>query len=134
MVQLDPEDAVGLADRERLIEPAVGHPQVVQHAQRGPSEVTQLRMRSFRLELGDDHDREHDFVLVEPDPRGGVGQQDGGVENEGPTLHAHGLPCGSAGRRPDLTLRREMPNPPPPRRARTRLAAPMRDIRRGPDR
>ena len=93
VVQLDPDDATAVTDRQRLVQPTVGDPQVVEHPERGAREVPELGVGAFGLQLGDDDHREHDLVLVEPHPRGRVGQQHRGVENEGPTLHSSWPPA-----------------------------------------
>ncbi len=83
VVELDAERSALVADRERLVETAVGQPQVVERPQRRTGEVAQLGMVPFGLELGDDDDREHDLVLGEPGQRPRVGEQDTGVEDVG---------------------------------------------------
>ena len=54
-----------VADRDRLVEPAVRDPQLVEHPQRRAGEVAELGVVPLALELGDHHDRQHDLVLVE---------------------------------------------------------------------
>ena len=92
VVELDPDRPALVAHRDRLVEPAVVDPQLVEHAQRRSREEPQLGMVPFALELGDDHDRQHHLVLVEPLQRTGVGQQDARVEHE-----RAGGRCGGAG-------------------------------------
>ena len=72
-----------LAHRDGLAERAVLHPQVVEHPQRLAGEVAQLGVVPLALQLGDDHHREHDLVLLEAMQRAGVGEQDAGVQDEG---------------------------------------------------
>ena len=83
VVELDPERAALVADRHRLVEPAVLDPQLVEHPQRGAGEVAQLGVVPLALQLGDHHDRQHDLVLGEALQRPGIGQQDAGVEDVG---------------------------------------------------
>jgi hypothetical protein len=83
VVELHPDRATGVADRHRLVEPAVGDAQLVEHPQRRPGEVAELGVVPLALELGDHHDGEDDLVLVEAPQRPWVGQQDAGVEHVG---------------------------------------------------
>ena len=83
MVQLHPQRAARVADRQRDVEPAVLDPQVVEQPQRLAGEVAELGVVPLALQLGDDDDRQHDLVLGEAQQRPGVGQQDGGVQDEG---------------------------------------------------
>ena len=76
--------AAVLADRHRLVEPAVLDAQLVQHAQGRAGEVAQLGVVALALQLGDHHDGEHHLVLLEALQRPGVGQQHAGVEHVGP--------------------------------------------------
>ncbi len=86
-----------VADRQRRVQPPVLHAQVVEQPQRLPGEVAELGVVPLGLQLGDHHDRQHDLVLGEAQQRLRVGQQHGGVEDEGaarPTprgAHAPGL-------------------------------------------
>ena len=81
VVELDADGAALVTDRHRLVEPAVGDPQLVEHPQGRAGEVAQLRVVPLALELGDDHDGEHHLVLVEASERPRVGQQHAGVED-----------------------------------------------------
>ena len=92
VVELDPQRAV--ADRDRLVEPAVDDPQVVEQPQRLPREPAELGVVALALELAHDDERQDDVVLGEARHRPRVGQQDGGVEHE----DGHGQP-GLTGRR-----------------------------------
>ena len=83
VVELDAQGAAAVADRDRLVQPAVGDPQVVEQPQRLAGEVAQLGVVPLGLELGDDHDGQHDLVLVEAQQGVRVGQQHRGVEDEG---------------------------------------------------
>ena len=83
VVELDAQRAALVADRHRLVEPAVRDPQLVEHPQRGPGEVAQLGVVPLALELGDHHDRQHHLVLGEAAQRAGVGEQHAGVEDVG---------------------------------------------------
>ena len=81
VVELDPHGAAGVVDRHRLVEPAVLDAQLVEQPQRLAGEPAELRMRALGLELGDDHDRQHDLVLGEPGDGAGVGEQHAGVQD-----------------------------------------------------
>ena len=83
VVQLHPQRAADLTDRERSIQGSVLDPQVVEETQRGAGEVAEFGMVPLRLQLGDDDDRDDDLMLVEPRHCGRVGQKDAGVENVG---------------------------------------------------
>ena len=83
VVQLHPHDAARVSDRQRLVETTVLDAQVVEDPQRRPGEVAQLGVGALRLELADDHHRYDHLVLVEPEQRVRVGQQDRGVEDVG---------------------------------------------------
>jgi hypothetical protein len=81
VVQLDPQGAAPIADRQVGVQPAVGDPEVVQVPERLPGEVAEFRMVPFGLQLGDDHDRQDDPVLGEPADGARISQQDAGVED-----------------------------------------------------
>ena len=81
VVELDADGAALVTDRDRLVEPAVGDPQLVEHAQGGAGEVAQLRVVPLPLELGDDHDGQHHLVLIEASERPRIGEQHAGVED-----------------------------------------------------
>ncbi|OPZ53667.1 MAG: hypothetical protein BWY91_01874 [bacterium ADurb.BinA028] len=83
VVELDAHRAAEVADRQGAIQPTVRHPQVIEHPQRRPGEVAQLRVVAFGLQLGDDDDREHHLVFGEPRYRSRIGQQDRRVQNVG---------------------------------------------------
>ena len=84
VVELDPQRAAVVADRDRLVEPAVRDPQVVEQPQRRAGEVAELGVVPLGLQLGDHHDR-----AAPPRARRSgssaprVGQQDAGVEDVG---------------------------------------------------
>ena len=86
MVELHPHRAADLADRDRRVEPAVPHPQVVEQAQRLAGEVADLGVGPLALELGDHDHREDDLVLLEPAQGGRVREQDARVEDVGTAL------------------------------------------------
>src|SRR3954451_9446092 len=71
-------------DGDRLIEPAVLEPEIVEQTQRLAGEPTQLVMMAFSLQLADDDQRDDHFVLGEPRTGPGVGQQHGCIENVSP--------------------------------------------------
>ena len=83
VVELDPQRAALVADRDRAVEPAVLHPQLVEAAQRRAGEVAELGVVALGLQLGDDDDREDDVVLLEAAYRRRVGEQDARVEDVG---------------------------------------------------
>ena len=97
VVELDPDRAALLADRDRLVEATVDDPQLVEHAQRRAGEEAQLRVVPLALQLGDHDHREDDLVLVEPLQRPRVGQQDAGVEHEGAIGCGMGVERGALG-------------------------------------
>ena len=90
VVELDPERAALVADRDRLVEPAVADPQLVEHAQGRAGEVAELGVVPLALQLGDHHDRQHDLVLLEALQRPRVGEQHAGVEDVGAAGPADG--------------------------------------------
>ena len=98
VVELDAQGAAVVADRHRGVEPALADPQVVEQPQGLAGEVAELRVVPLGLELGDDDDRQHDLVLLEPQHRARVGQQDGGVEHERLGRRGRGRPGGVARR------------------------------------
>jgi hypothetical protein len=81
VVELHVQGAALVTDRHRRVEPAVGHPQVVQDAQRLPGEPPELRVVALVLQLPDDDERKHHVGVPEAQQRGRVRQQDGGVED-----------------------------------------------------
>ena len=83
VVELHAHRAAGLIDADRLVELAVHHAQVVQHAQRRPREIAQFRMVAFRLELRNHHHRQHHRVFGESLDGARVRQQDGRVKHVG---------------------------------------------------
>ena len=113
VVQLDPDGAAGVTDGDGLVEPAVQDAQLVEGPQGGTGEVAELGMVALALQLGDDHDRENDLVLVEPAERAGVGEQDAGVQDEraGSRLRCGGAPLCSHGSTPRRPTRALAPGP-----------------------
>ena len=110
VVELDPDGAALLADRQGDVEGAVLHAQVVEETQRRPREVAELGVVPLPLQLGDHDDGDDDLVLVEPGDRRGVRQKDAGVQDEGVAfrggawdgaralLHSHGCLLGEPAR------------------------------------
>jgi hypothetical protein len=80
VVQLDPERAAEVADRDRRVEPAVPDPELVEQPQRLAGEVAELGVVALGLQFRHHHDRQHDLVLVEAGEGIGVGEQHAGVE------------------------------------------------------
>ena len=83
VVELDVQGAAGRTDRHGPVQTARLDPQLVEHPQRGPGEIAEFGVVPLALELGDDDDREHDVVLVEPQNRPRVREQHRGVEHIG---------------------------------------------------
>ncbi|CAB4929271.1 unannotated protein [freshwater metagenome] len=81
VVELDVQRAALVADRDRGVQPAVLHPQVVQHPQGLPGEPAQFGVVPLLLQLADHHEGDDDVVRAEAGQRARVGQQDGGVED-----------------------------------------------------
>ena len=81
VVELDAQRAAVGADGDRLVEPTLADPQVVEQPQGLPGEVAELRVVALALELRDDDDGQHDLVLGEPQHRPRVGQEHGRVED-----------------------------------------------------
>ena len=84
VVQLDMQRAALRPNGNRLIQPSVLEPQIVEHPQCLPGEPAQLMMMPLGFQFADDHQRDHDFVLGKPRGRPRIGQQHGGVEHIGP--------------------------------------------------
>jgi hypothetical protein len=98
VVELDAQRAALGADRDRLVETAVDDAQVVQRPQGRACEEPELGVVALALELGDHHHREHDLVLGEAGQRAGIGEQDAGVQDVGPSVTVGGAGrCGAAG-------------------------------------
>ncbi len=72
-----------VADRHRGVEPAGRDAQVVEQPQGRAGEVAELGVVALGLQLGDDDDRQDDLVLLEPEDRPRVGEEDRGVEDVG---------------------------------------------------
>ena len=86
MIQLDPNAAAGIADRHRVIDPSVGDPQVIEHAQGASCEVPELWMAPLGFEFHHDDERDDHVVLVEAHEGARIGEQDGRVEHVGASL------------------------------------------------
>ncbi len=104
-VELDPQGAALVVERDGAVEASVPLAQPVEEPQGGAREVAELGVVALGLELGDDDDGQHDGVLVEAQDRAGVGQEDGGVQDVGaqgaalPVFHG-GSPGGVPPRAP----------------------------------
>ena len=61
------------ADRDRLIEPAVFEPEIVEESQRLAGEPAEFMVVAFGLEFADDHQRNDHLVFGEPRTRPGIG-------------------------------------------------------------
>ncbi len=86
VVELDPDGAAELADRDRLVQAPEPDPEVVEQPQRLAGEVAQLRVVPLGLQLGDHDHGEDDLVLLETGHRQRVRQQHTGVENVRPPV------------------------------------------------
>ena len=98
MVELDVQRAAVVADRHRRVEPAVGHPQVVEDPQRLPGEPAELGVVALVLELPDHDERENHVGIAEAHQRARVGEQDGGVEDERAASGHESAPVGRTAR------------------------------------
>ncbi len=132
VVELDPQAATGVVDRYGLVQAAVHDPQVVEQAQALAGEVSQFRVVALAFKFGDDDERQNHLVLGEAQERAGVGEKDGGVEDEGAdrvlAVATSGQGC-SGGRHPGA---RGRPHP-PAQVARGRVLAPWhRVVESGP--
>jgi hypothetical protein len=98
VVELDVQRAAVLADRDGRVEPAVLHPQVVEHAQGLAGEPPELGVVALVLQFPDDDEREDHVGGTEARERARVGQEDGGVEDVR-TASGHGsTPVGRTAR------------------------------------
>ena len=85
VVQLDPERAAFVVDRHGLEQRPVAGAQVLEEAEALAGGPAQLGVVALALQLGEDHEREHDLVLGEARDRQGIGEQNGGVDDvDGP--------------------------------------------------
>jgi hypothetical protein len=81
MVQLDVQAAAHVADRDRRVETVVGQPKIVQQSQCLPREPAEFGMVPLSFQLPDDNQRQHHVVLVKPEQRPRVGQQNRRVQH-----------------------------------------------------
>jgi len=81
MVEFDLDRSAQFIDRDRLVESAMAYSQVIQGAQGGPSEVAQFGVVTLGLKFSNDDDRNDYFVFGKTGERGGIGQQNTGVQN-----------------------------------------------------
>ena len=95
VVELDVQRAAVVTDRHRRVQPAVRDPQVVEHAQGLPGEPAELGVVALALQFADDDEREHHVGVAEAQQRAGVGEQDGGVEDERTASVTIRLPWGA---------------------------------------
>ena len=85
VVELDPERAALVVDRHGLEQRPVAGAQLLEEAEALAGGPAELGVVALALELGEDHEREHDLVLGEPGDRRRIGEQDGGVDDvDGP--------------------------------------------------
>ena len=90
--------AAVVTDGHRRVEPAVLDPQVVEHPQRLPGEPAQLGVVALVLQLADHDEREHHVGVAEAQQRAGVGEQDGGVQDERAASGHESTPVGRTAR------------------------------------
>ena len=106
MIQLDPDAAAGVTDRQIGVQAAILDSKIIEISQCLAGEVPELWMMTLGLKLGDDNDRQHDPVLGESADSGRIRQQDAGVQHIGaPALADAGgtrLRRGQAGRGQDV--------------------------------
>jgi hypothetical protein len=88
VIQLYPDAAAVVSDRQIGIEPPVLDAQVIEVTQGLAGKIAKLRVMALGLELGNHHHRQDDPVLGEPADGGRVGQQDAGVQDVRPALPA----------------------------------------------
>jgi hypothetical protein len=84
VVEFDVKRTALRPNGNRLIEPPVLEPQIVEQPQCLPSEPAKLMMMPLGFQFADDHQRDHHFVLGKPCTCPGIGQQHRGVEHVGP--------------------------------------------------
>jgi hypothetical protein len=104
VIQFHLDRAAQFVDGQLGVQPAVLYAEVVQEAERLTGEVSQLRVMTLGLQLGDDDNRQDHQMLVEPGECGRIGEQDTGVEHVGTDLAAGPL-SGRAGAPPGLAAR-----------------------------
>jgi hypothetical protein len=81
VIQLDPDAAAGVADRQVSVQASVLDPKVIEVAQCLTGEEPELWMMPFGLKLGNDNDGQHDPVLGESADGCRIGQQHAGVQD-----------------------------------------------------
>jgi hypothetical protein len=81
VVELDTDRSALVTDRQRLVQAAVGKPQVIERSQSVAGEISKLGVMALGLEFGDHDDREYDLMLGEPGQCSRIGQQDTRVED-----------------------------------------------------
>jgi hypothetical protein len=83
VVELHAHGAARVTHRHRLIQASMLDAQIVEQAQGLAREVSEFRMTALALEFGDDDNRDHHVVLVEPEQCPRVREEDGGVQDVG---------------------------------------------------
>ena len=81
VVELDVQRAAHVTDGDGRVQSPVFDAQVIERPQRGAGEPPQLGVVPLALQLGDHHQRQDDFVLLEPGQRPRVGKENRGVEH-----------------------------------------------------
>ncbi len=97
VVELHPQGATLVVERDPLIEATVVDPEVIEQAESLACEVAQLGVGALRLELDDDDQRQHDLVLVEAVERPWIGQQDRRVQDVALAIPAARVRAGRLG-------------------------------------
>jgi hypothetical protein len=83
VIQLDPDAAAGVADRQVGVKAAILDPKIIEVAMCLAGEVTELWMMPLGLKLGNHNDGQYHPVLGEPANGCRVCQQDAGVQDVG---------------------------------------------------
>ena len=83
VVDLDAQRATERCDRHGSHERTELRPEVLEHAQAAACCPAEVGMITLGLELGDDDEGKHHFVLVEPEDRSRVREEHGRVEHVG---------------------------------------------------
>ncbi len=107
VVQFDVKRAALCPNGNRLIQPSVLEPKIIEQAQGLTGEPPQFVVVAFGLQFADHHQRHHHLVFGEPTARPRIGQQHGGVEHIGPDIGHEALLERVSPRGPAQACRRE---------------------------
>ena len=83
VVELDPQDAAVVVECHGDIQASVLDAQVIEQSQRRAGEIAEFRVVALGLQLADDHDRQDDLVLGEPQQGAWIAQQHRRVDHVG---------------------------------------------------